>query len=95
MVRLYIDQSAGAGDGRVIGRVFIQSDAQKAPQTERILQAPRDAALGLDALEVSDHQRAEIEPRRQPRTAQLIGIEAGALLLDKGVEALAVEYHIQ
>lgn len=37
---------------------------------------------------------AKINARRQTRTAQLIGIEAGALLFDKGVEARTVEHFV-
>jgi hypothetical protein len=79
----------------VIGRVLIQRYAEKAPQAERVLQAPGDAALRLNALEIPDHPRTEIDARRQPRTAQLIGIEPGALLLNESVEALAIERLVQ
>ncbi len=55
-MRFHIDQPAGAGDGSNDRRVFSKSDAQKASQTEGVLQTPGNTALGFDALKISDHQ---------------------------------------
>src|ERR1035438_5816157 len=94
-MRLQIDQSARAGNRGMIGCILIQRDAQKAPQTQRVLQPPGDAALSLDPLEIPDHQRAEIDPRRQSMRTQLVGIKPCAQLLDERVESLAVKNLVQ
>src|ERR1017187_5835261 len=49
----------------------------------------------LDALEIPDHQRPEINPRRQSGTPQLLGIEPCAQLLHERVEALSVKNFVQ
>jgi len=86
-MRFHVDQPACARDGRVIGRIFIQRMPRKRRRLSESFKRPGDAALRLNALEVPVIQRTEIDARRQPRTAQLIGIEPGALLLNESVEA--------
>jgi hypothetical protein len=79
----------------VIRCIFIQRNTQKAPQAQRVLQPPGDAALRLDALEIPDHERPEIDSRRQSRTPQPVGIKPCAQLLDQRVESLAVKNFVQ
>src|SRR5260370_28105467 len=94
-MRLKVDQSAGARNRRVIRRVIIQCNAHKVPEAQRVLQSPGDTALRLDALEVPDHKRPEINPRRQARTPQLLGLKPCTQLLYKPVESLAVQDLVQ
>jgi hypothetical protein len=92
---LQVDQSTGARNRGVIGSILIQRNAQKAPQAQRVLQPPRNAALRLDALEIPNHQRPEINPRRQSGTTQILGVKPGTQLLDERIESLAIEDLVQ
>src|SRR5271165_5594232 len=53
-----------ARDRGVIRRVLVQRNAHKTSQCQRIRQPPGNTALGPDALEISDQQRAKVNPRR-------------------------------
>jgi len=96
-MRFHVDQPACARRyGRVI-RAYRSSRAM--PRKRRRLSEsfkrqamPRSASMPSKYPVISE---TEIDARRQPRTAQLIGIEPGALLLNESVEALAVEYLVQ
>src|ERR1039457_4520143 len=94
-MRLQVDQSTGARNRGVIGRVLIQCNAHKVPQAKSIHQSPRDTAFRFDALEIPDHQRPEIDPGRQSRTPQLLGVKPCTQLLNEPVESLAVEDLVQ
>jgi hypothetical protein len=52
----------------VIGRGFVEFDGEKAPQRDRIGQAPSDAAFAVDAFQAADQQAAEVAARRQRGT---------------------------
>jgi hypothetical protein len=79
----------------VIWGILIQTDPQKLPQPQRAGGLPGDATLPIDALEVSDQKQAEIRSRRQRTTSDVIGVEAGALLLGKLIEFLLVQEFVQ
>src|SRR5208337_2311178 len=55
----------------------------------------RNAALRIDAFEIPDQQRAEINPRHQRRPPVLGGIELRTPRLDKLVEALGFQQLVQ
>ena len=90
-VRFGIDQSAGPRDRRVVRRVLIQGHPQKAPDAEGVRRAPRDAALAVDSLEISNQEQAEIEARGQARAAHRGGVERMADFLDEFVKAAGVQ----
>src|ERR1700737_4679768 len=92
---LHIYQSTSTGNRGMIGCFLIQPNTQETPQAQSVLQPPGDAALRLDALEIPDHQRPEIDPRRQAGTAQLLGVKPGTQLLHKRVESLPVKNLVQ
>src|SRR5450759_3943864 len=94
-MRVQIDQSPRARNRRVVRRVLIQRNAHKASQRQRVRQPPGYAALRPDALEIPDQQRAKVNPRRQRRPPIPGRIELRAPLLDKLVEALALQQLVQ
>jgi hypothetical protein len=61
-----IDQPTRARNRRVIRRDVFQTDAQKVTQGERVRRAPRNAAFGVDALEIPNQQQAEVDPGGRP-----------------------------
>ena len=63
----------------MIGRRFIQRNAQEFPQRKAVAAPPSDAALAVDVLEIADHQHPEIQPRRNARLASLLLL--GVILL--------------
>src|SRR5438270_11752267 len=94
-MRVEVDQSSRARDGRVIRRVLVQPDARETPQRQRVRQPPGNPALRPDALEIPDQQCPKVNPRRQRRTPVLGRIKFRASLLDKLVEALRLQQLIQ
>jgi hypothetical protein len=50
--------------------------AGTSPDAQRIGRPPRDCALGVEALEISEQQHAKIAIRQQPWTPDLVGVEA-------------------
>jgi hypothetical protein len=60
-----------------------QRNAYKVPQRQRVRQSPRNPALRLDAFEIADQQRPEVNPRRQRRPPVLGGIKLRTPVLDK------------
>ena len=57
---------------RMVGRGLTQRHAQKRPQAEAVGTPPGDAALAVDALEVSDQQHAKVHAWRNDRLAALL-----------------------
>src|ERR1019366_3438511 len=94
-MRVQIDQPPRARNRRVVRRVLVQPDAHKAPQRQRVRQSPSNPALAVDALEIPDQQRPEVDPRRQRRPPVLGRVELCAPALDKLVEALCLQQLIQ
>ena len=94
-VRFDVDQAAAARDRRMIGRGFVELDGEKAPQRDRIGQAPSDAALAVDAFEVADQQAAEVAAGRQRGTAHVRRVELLAALFGEVVEAVLVEQLVE
>jgi hypothetical protein len=43
--------------------VFVQTDAQKLTQAQRIGDSPRDPTFGIDALKIANQQQAKIRAR--------------------------------
>ena len=77
----------------MIGLSLLQR--QEPPRAQRIGRAPRHRPFRLEAFDVADHQHPEVAARRQRRSADPIGVELRALLLDEGVEARLVEHAAQ
>ena len=59
-MRLEIDEPTRPRNRRVIGRRLMQGEAEKVAQRERIARPPRDAALGVEALEIANQQQPEV-----------------------------------
>jgi len=72
----------------VIRRRLGQRDAQKIAQRQRVRRTPGDAALGVNALEITNQQQPEIDPWRQTRPAHRLRIKASALRFDEIVEPM-------
>src|SRR5437867_12968220 len=85
-MRLHIDQTAGARDGRMIGRPVLQPQAQEGAHRQRVGRAPRDAALGVEPFEIADQQQAEVPTRGEARPPHHRRVERSTLLLDKAIE---------
>jgi hypothetical protein len=79
----------------VIRRRLNQRDAEEVAQRQRIRRTPRDAALRVDALEVANQQQADIDPRRQPRSAHLLGVERRTLRFREVVKSTLTQQLIQ
>jgi hypothetical protein len=94
-MRFEIDQPPRARNRRVVGRRFVQRDAEKITQGQRIRRAPRDAALRVNAFEVADQQQPEINARRQAGPAHRLGVTPGALALGELVEPMLAQQLIQ
>src|SRR5450755_777888 len=92
---VHIDQPPGARYRGVVRRILVQSNAHKTPQRQRVRQPPGNAALRLDAFEISDQQRTKVNPRRQRGPSVLGRIELRTPLLDKLVKALGFQQLIQ
>src|SRR5260370_23753208 len=94
-MRFHVDQTAGARNRRVIRRVLIQPYPHKAPQPQRIRQLPGNPPFTVDALEVTQQQRPEVDPRGQRRPAILSRIELRTPSLYKLVELLRLQQFIE
>ena len=81
LMRFDVDQPAGAREGGMIGAAFVESNAQKVADAERIGGPPGDTAFGIDALEIADEEGAEVDARGEAGPAHFIGVEllAGSL----------------
>src|SRR5438874_92013 len=60
---LKIDQAARPRNRRMIRRGLGKRDTQKIPERQRVRRPPRNGALRIEPLEVSDQQQSEIDPR--------------------------------
>ena len=60
--------------------------AQEGPQGQAVRTTPRDAAFGVDALEIADQQHAEVDPRRNARPTDGVVVELRAEPLGEVVE---------
>ena len=94
-VRFDVDQAARTRDRRMIGRGFVELDGEKAPQRDRIGQAPSDAALAVDAFEVTNQQAAEVAARGHRRTTHARRVELLTALFGELVEAVLVEQLVE
>ena len=95
LVRLEVNQAAGARQCRVVRRDLMQREIQKGADTQRIGRPPRDRALRVEAFKIPEQQQPEIPARRQTRPADRGGIERRALPLDEGIKTRLVEHAIQ
>ena len=94
-VRLDIDSATRARHRRVVRRRFVQREVEELSEAQRIGRAPRNRPFRVQTLEVAEQQYPEIPARRQTRSADPVGVELRALLLDVGIEAGVVEHTIQ
>ena len=79
----------------MIGRALVQLVAEEVPQRQRIGHPPGDLALRVDALEIPDHEQAEIHPRGNARPTDAIGVILRALLFHKLIEPVLLQHPIQ
>ncbi|QDU44674.1 hypothetical protein Mal52_31600 [Symmachiella dynata] len=70
----------------MIRRRFVLAITQESRQRAAVRTPPSDAALRIDALEVTNEQHAKVNPRRNPRPTNVVGIKRFAPLLDKVIE---------
>ena len=68
---LDIDQAAGLRGRRVVGRVSVHRNARERLDRQTVGTTPCHAPLRVDALEVPEHQAAEVDRRCQPRATAL------------------------
>jgi hypothetical protein len=90
LVRLDIDQAAGAGNRRMVRRRFQQRQTEKVAQCKRIGGPPGDRAFRVQALEVADQQQPEVAARRQPWAA-FVRVESQTASFDVAIEVVLVE----
>ena len=79
----------------MVGRLAFQPNAQKVAQRQGVSGAPRDPALRIEAIKVTNQQQPEIDAGRQTRSAHGLGVELRALGFDKVVEAMLAQQLIQ
>lgn len=89
------DQPPRPRNRRVVRGRLVQSDTQKIAQRQRVRRTAGDAALGVDALEITDQQQPKIDPRRQSRPAYRLRIKAASLGFGKIVEPVLAQQLIQ
>src|SRR5213593_3927189 len=79
----------------MIRRGGVEAQPHEAAHGQRVRGAPRDAALGVQALEVADQQQAEVSPRRQSWPAHHRRVELLTLLLREPIEAGLLQDRVQ
>src|ERR1700723_4310697 len=94
-MRLNINQPPRPRDRRVIRRRLTQGNAHETTQRQGIGQTPAYPTLTVDAFEVADQQRTEIDSRHKPGTAHLRRIELPAKTFHTRVELLLVTKFVQ
>jgi len=72
--------------GRMVRWRIRQRQSQKVSQPKRIRRAPRNAAFGIQTLEIADQQKPEVNARRQPRAPHPGRIKLRTDLLHKVVK---------
>jgi hypothetical protein len=85
-MRLEIDQAARPRHGRMIGCGLVQLKAQEAANTQGVRGTPDDGALEVDPSTYPSNTIRKYRPRRQHRTANLVGVKLLAQRLDVPVE---------
>lgn len=75
----------------MIRRCLGQNQPQKLAERKGIRRAPCNGALGVQAFKVADQQESKIAPGRQPRSADLVGVESVTERLDVAVEVRFIE----
>src|SRR5581483_3828099 len=77
LVGLDVDQTARAGNRRMVRRRLRQHQPEKVAQRKRIRGSPSDGAFGVQTSEVADQEQPEIASRRQswagPRPRRIAG----------------------
>ena len=94
-MRLHVHQSPRARQRRMIGRRVLQCQTEVRSQAQGVLDPPGHPPLGIDPLEVTDEQRAEVHTRCQSRTPESVGVERLATLLGELVEAMLRQQAVQ
>ena len=95
MVCLQRQALANAGHGGMLRGGVCGFQSHELAHGQGVLAAPTDAALGINALEVTQEQHPEIASRWDGRTSQLFGVKRGAEFFDKGVEARFAQKGVQ
>ena len=79
----------------MISRRLSCGKSKDIPETERIADAPGDAALAVDAFEVAHQKGAKVDPGCEARTAHLACVELCAEVLRVPIEGFVVRLPIQ
>ena len=79
----------------MIGRRVLQCQTEVRSQAQGVLDPPGHPPLGIDPLEVTDEQRAEVHTRCQSRTPESVGVERLATLLGELIEAMLRQQAVQ
>src|SRR5437867_3823850 len=95
LMRLDVDQAAGARDRRMIGRRLVEAQAQKVAYRQRVRCPPGDPALRVEPFEIADQQQAEVPARREAGPSHHRRIERPTVLLNEAVEACSLEDLVQ
>jgi len=95
LMRLDVDQAAGARNRRMIGRRLVEPQAQEVAHRQRVSRPPRDPALRVESFEIADQQQAEVPAGGEAGPSHHRRVERTTLLLDKPVEARGVEDLVQ
>jgi hypothetical protein len=95
LMRLEIDQAPRTRQRRMIRWALLQLESEKAPNAQRVRGTPRDGALRVQALEVSEPQQAKIATWLQAWTTHLVRIKLLAQTFDIRIEFHIVENLIQ
>src|SRR3984893_7257847 len=93
-MRLHVDQPARARDRRMIRRCLTHLKTQKRPQCQGVGCPPRNSALRIDALEISNQQRTKVNSRGQSRTSHL-RIKTQAGIFSERIKAPLVQQPVQ
>ena len=79
----------------MIGRGLVELVTEELPQRQRISHPPSDRTLRVDALEIPDHEQAEVHPGRNARPTDALGVILRALRFDKRIKTVFVQHPIQ
>jgi len=95
LVSLQVDPPANLAEAGVVGRGLLDLVPQELQQRPRVVTPPGDPTLGVDALEATDQQHAEVYPRRDAGTPEIVVIGLPAETLDQRVESVLGQELVQ
>jgi hypothetical protein len=91
----HVDQAPRPRNRRVVGRRLVKRQPNETADGQGIGGTPCDAALRVDAFEVSDEQQSEILAWHQARTPHDRSIEPATPILHEPIEVVCVQHGVQ